>query len=152
MAWWRGRRAAAPTFIVQTDAATTATRDGTGLGVLVRDEAGQIVRWACRRAPGMSNNAAEYAALCWALELLATDAPQVVHVYSDSEVLINQMRGRFRVLSAELRPWHQRASDLARRFPRVTFTHIPRERNGLADALANEALQLALPPPERGDG
>ncbi len=135
------------TFIVQSDGALAGSGSRAGLGVLVRDDHGRIVRWISRSAKGMTNNEAEYAALCLALETLAEEKPRAIHVYSDSEVVVYQMQGRFQVNSPDLRRWHRRACQLARRIPLVTYTHIPRERNQLADALANEALQPALPQP-----
>ncbi|MFQ5858175.1 MAG: ribonuclease HI family protein [Anaerolineae bacterium] len=132
------------TYIVQADGALTEDGYRAGLGVLVRDERGRIVRWLSRRVKGMTNNEAEYAALCLALEALAEEQPQAVHVYSDSKTVVYQMQGRFQVHSPDLRKWHRRACQLARRIPIVTYTHIPRERNQLADALANEALQPPL--------
>lgn len=133
-----------PVYFVQVDAALTADGSAVGLGMIVRDRQGHIVRWVSRTSQGMTNNEAEYAALCLALETLIEAKPQAVHIYSDSEVVVNQMRGWFRVNSADLRSWHRRACQLARRIPVVTFTHIPRKRNRLADALANEALQPPL--------
>ncbi len=115
---------------------------------MVKDMSGRIVRWVSRRAAAMTNNEAEYAALCLALEVLGKEGVvQEVHVYSDSKVMVYQMRGRYRVHSLDLKRWHERACQLARLLPSVTYTHIPRERNQLADALANEALQAALPEP-----
>ena len=132
---------------MQTDGAMLADHSMIGLGVIVRDMKGRIIRWVHRQAASMSNNEAEYAALCLALEVLANEGAHTVHIYSDSKVMINQMRGRYQVHSANLKVWHQRACQLARRIPKVTYTHIPRERNQLADALANEALQAPLPAP-----
>ncbi len=87
---------------------------------------------------------AEYAALVFALERILKHRPQEVNFYLDSEVVVNQMQGVFGVHSRALKVWHVRACELARRIRKVTFTYIPRERNRLADALANEAL-LARP-------
>lgn len=136
------------TFIVQSDGALAGDGSRAGLGVLVRDGQGHIIRWLSRQVRGMTNNEAEYAALCLALETLIEDRPHAVHIYSDSAVVVYQMKGRFQVDSPDLRRWHRRACQLARHIPVVTYTHIPRERNQLADALANEALQPALPPPD----
>ncbi|MGH2544088.1 MAG: ribonuclease HI family protein [Ardenticatenaceae bacterium] len=148
MFWSRGR-AGPKVYIVQTDGALMVDGSAAGLGVVVRDAQGRIVRWVSRRTNGMTNNEAEYAAICLALEVLGAEEPEVVHLYSDSEIAVGQMQGQFRVLSSDLKPWHRRACQLARRIRRVTYTHIPRERNRLADALATEALLDALPPPGR---
>lgn len=143
--FWRKK---STTFIVQTDGALLADGSAVGLGVIIRNEEGQIVRWLTRRMAGMTNNEAEYAALCLALESLGQQAVQTLHIYSDSQIMVYQMRGRYQVKSEKLKRWHQRACHLARQFPQITYTYIPRERNQLADALANEALQAPLPNPQ----
>ncbi|MBA3530536.1 MAG: ribonuclease HI family protein [Ardenticatenales bacterium] len=146
--WWRKAVMVPKVWVVQSDGALAPDGSATGLGVVVREEGGQIVRWIARRVPTLTSNAAEYAALCLALESLAAEPAPILHLYSDSEVMINQMRGRFAVHSQALRSWHQRACQLARHYPLVTYTHIPRGRNQLADALATEALLAALPVPQ----
>ena len=137
------------TFIVQTDGALLADGSAVGLGVIIRNEQGQIIRWLTRRMPGMTNNEAEYAALCLALDSFGQKEVQTLHVYSDSQIMVYQMRGRYQVKSEKLKRWHERACHLARHFSQITYSYIPRERNQLADALANEALQNPLPEPQR---
>ena len=58
----------------------------------------------------------------------------------DSELVVRQLSGRYRVRNPRLIPLHKRMLDLRSRFERVTVRHIPRERNRVADGLANEAL------------
>jgi ribonuclease HI len=113
---------------------------GTGAGALIEDGDGRILAWANRALGRMTNNEAEYAGLVLGLELAARYHPGEVHVYSDSQVMVNQMTGRFGVRSPALKRWHRQACELARALPRVVYRHIPRERNRLADALAAEAL------------
>lgn len=114
--------------------------DGTGLGVVIRDEKDEIVGLVKQGLPPMTNNEAEYAALVLALKTVQRYRPRHVRVFMDSEVVIGQMIGRFSVRSAALRRWHADACRLARQFSQVEYTHIPRGANRLADALANEAL------------
>jgi len=128
-------------WVVHIDGAIGSEGKATGLGVVVRDREGRMVGWLTAVREPMATNEAEYAALVFALESLLPHRPQEVHIYSDSEVVINQMRGCFGVHSQALRAWHEKACQLARLIPRVTFSHVPREQNRLADALANEALQ-----------
>jgi len=64
---------------------------------------------------------------------------QFAEIRLDSEVVVSQMIGRFSVNSATLKQWHQQACLLARSLTRVRYVHIPRELNGIADALAVEA-------------
>ncbi len=132
-------------FVIYTDGAVGDNPTATGLGVIVKDEQGEIIGWWSKVAKEMTNNEAEYAAMVFALEGILKYRPQEVHFYLDSEVVVNQMRGIFGVHSRALKVWHVRACELARRIPKVTFTYIPRERNRLADALANEALLAHSP-------
>ena len=112
----------------------------TGLGVAIKDEHGKLIAWRNKSAPVMTCNEAEYAALIFALEQTLSYGPREVRVFSDSRLVVEQMRGWIRVRSSQLRRLHQKAYDLTTRFERVTFTHIPRERNQLADAIADEAI------------
>lgn len=127
-------------LVLFSDGATGATGEATGLGAVVRRPDGEIVAWATRRMGRMTNNEAEYAALLLGLEAARRFRPQKLRCFLDSEIVVGQMRGDSSVHSPGLRKWHTRACVAARSFPRVTFTHVPRERNRLADALANEAL------------
>ena len=127
-------------MIVQFDGAIGADGRASGLGVVMRDETGRILEVRSKRSRPQTCNEAEYEALIWALELLGRDPPAEVHFLSDSEIVVNQMLGFFSVRSPALKRLHRKACALARAIPRVTFTHISREQNRLADALAVEAL------------
>jgi len=117
---------------------------GTGLGVVVRDTKGDIVGLIKRGLHPMTNNEAEYAALVLGLEAAQRFRPRALKIHMDSEVVVGQMRGIFAVRSPALKRWHTQACRLARRFREVTYVHIPREANQLADALASEALAEAV--------
>jgi ribonuclease HI len=121
----------------------------TGLGVVIRNGQNDIIGLVKRSMPPMTNNEAEYAALVLALQSVRRYRPQTLQIYMDSEIVVGQMIGRFSVHSAALKQWHTQACRLVRRFKAVTFIHIPREANRLADALANEALAEQYP---RGSG
>lgn len=129
---------------VYCDGAIGDNRRAAGAGVIIRDEQNEIIGLVKRGLPPMTNNEAEYAALTLALEAVGRLRPQTLNVYMDSEVVVGQMRGRFTVNSAALKRWHTQACQLARRFHEVSYIHIPREANRLADALANEALVEAV--------
>jgi ribonuclease HI len=116
---------------------------GTGLGVVVRNGAGEIMGLVKRGLPPMTNNEAEYAALVLALEAARRFRPRALTIHMDSEVVVGQMQGMFAVRSPALKRWHTQACRLARHFREVTFVHIPRDANRLADALAAEALAEA---------
>jgi ribonuclease HI len=67
-----------------------------------------------------------------------------VTLRSDSQLLVHQLTGRYRVRTAHLVPLYERARALTRRFRRIRFEHVPRERNGEADRLANEGVDAWL--------
>ena len=126
---------------IYCDGAIGDKNRGTGLGVVIRDAEGEIVGLVKRGLPPMTNNEAEYAALVLALKSARRFRPRTLMIYMDSQVVVGQMQGRFAVHSPALRRWHTEACRLARSYQQVAYTHIPREANRLADALAAEALQ-----------
>jgi ribonuclease HI len=87
-----------------------------------------------------TNNVAEYYGLIAALDYAASHGIERLRIQSDSELLVRQMQGRYKVKSADLRPLHERAQKLARGLAFFAIEHIPRELNSEADALANVAL------------
>lgn len=129
----------------------------SGVAVVVRNAAGQILDAASCCLEGMTNNEAEYEALILGLELALARRERHATFLTDSQVVVGQMAGRFAVRDAKLAPRHERAWRLLAHLPQATVAFIPRERNGVADALAGEAMEAgraarAMPPPgpERG--
>jgi ribonuclease HI len=90
-----------------------------------------------------TNNVAEYAALVAGLERAVEVGVDELEVVSDSELLVKQMRGEYRVKNQALQDLFLDASHLARKVGRVTYTAVRREHNELADSLVNEALDRA---------
>jgi ribonuclease HI len=90
-----------------------------------------------------TNNVAEYSALVAGLREAIGAGIDELEVVSDSELLVKQMRGEYRVKNQALRSLFLEASGLARQLERVTYTHVRREHNELADRLVNEALDVA---------
>ncbi len=90
-----------------------------------------------------TNNVAEYSGLVVSLEAAAKLDAGEVDIYSDSELLIRQMTGEYRVKSDGLKPYYQQARQLARGFARCDFHHVRREQNTRADSLVNLALDCA---------
>lgn len=130
-----------PTILVYADASPKPRQ--TGLGLAVRNSEGHLVAWQGKQASPMTCNEAEYAAIVFALEFAISqqdilDVRRVL-VLSDSKVVVEQMQSRISVNNPSLRVWHGRARALAVRLQSVRFEHIPRERNELADAMAEEA-------------
>jgi ribonuclease HI len=91
-----------------------------------------------------TNNVAEYVALVAGLERAVEAGVDELEVVSDSELIVKQMRGEYRVKNRALQDLFFDASRLARRIHRVTYTAVRREHNALADSLVNEALDRAV--------
>ena len=92
-----------------------------------------------------TNNVAEYSGLLEALDVAQQEGATEVEIISDSELLVKQMLGAYRVKHPNLIPMHQRAKTLARKFPRFSIRHTLRAGNKDADRLANAAV-------DRGEG
>jgi ribonuclease HI len=96
--------------------------------------------------PHATNNVAEYTALVEALHRASEMGLREVEIRSDSELLVKQMNGEYRVKHPDLQPLYTEATDLRRTFDRVTVVHIRREQNKRADQLCNEAMDRVSKP------
>jgi len=113
-------------------------------GVQITRDDGSVVE--LKAAIGIAtNNVAEYHGLLAALRWAVSQGIGSLHVRADSELLVKQMTGDYRVKNPTLRPLFEQAATLARAIGRVRFEHVRRERNADADRLANEALDESCP-------
>lgn len=112
----------------------------TGIAAIARTAEGYFLGWLSRRLPRMTNNEAEYNAALLGLELARLLGSDCVEIISDSEVVVYQMQGLSRVNSPRLKQLHQQTCQTAAHFQQVSFRHVRREQNHLADALATEAM------------
>jgi ribonuclease HI len=90
-----------------------------------------------------TNNVAEYKALIAGLEAVLPFGPRCLRVRADSQLMIRQLEGRYRVKAPHLRPLYETAMMLLSKFEDVDLGHIPREQNIAADALVNAALDAS---------
>jgi len=113
-----------------------------GYGVHITRDDGTVVD--LKEAIGIAtNNIAEYNGLLAALRWAVDQGVRSLHVRADSELMVKQMRGQYRVKNPGLQPLHEEARRLAGRIGDVTFEHVRRERNQDADRLANQAMDEA---------
>ena len=120
-----------------------------GYGVFITRDDGSTVE--IKESIGITtNNVAEYNGLLAALRWAAENGVRSLTVRADSELMIKQMRGEYRVKNPGLQPLYEEAQSLARRLARVTFEHVRREFNQDADRLANEAMDEATASPDSG--
>lgn len=125
-------------IVIYADGAISPER--AGVGVVVRAEPGHVILLANRLLQALTSNEAEYAGLIMALEIAAQMDAQKTEIRLDSEVVVNQMNGRFAVNSRLLKPWHRLACERARPIRGLTYAHIPRTHNIVAHSLAAEAV------------
>ena len=109
-------------------------------GVVIRNPRGEVVAKLKKYIGRMTNNVAEYYGLIAALDYAQSHGIRALRVESDSELLVRQMRGQYKVKSAELRPLFERARKMSHTFAFFKIEHVYREQNAEADALANAAL------------
>ena len=109
-------------------------------GVVIRDPRGEVIARLKKYIGQNTNNVAEYFGLIAALDYAQTHGIRALRVESDSELLVKQMRGQYKVKSADLRPLYERASKMAQSLASFRIDHVYREQNREADALANQAL------------
>ncbi len=109
-------------------------------GVVVRNPKGEIVARLKKYIGQNTNNVAEYFGLIAALDYAQTHDIRALRVESDSELLVKQMRGQYKVKSGDLRPLFERAKKMSQSFESFRIDHVYREQNREADALVNQAL------------
>ena len=137
-------RAGTPTRLtVYTDGAARGNPGPAGAGVSILDSEGETVAEDFLYLGEATNNVAEYRALLLGLERARDLGASSVEVRADSELVVKQMVGEYRVLNSALQSLHARAVALALEFDRVDYVHVRREQNRDADRLANRAIDDA---------
>ena len=125
---------------LHTDGGARGNPGPAAYGYVLEAEDGTVLAAHGERIGVATNNVAEYSALIAGLERALELQVSDVEVVSDSELMVKQMTGVYRVKNEALRDLSLEAARLARALPRVTYTHVRREHNELADRLVNEAL------------
>lgn len=109
-------------------------------GFVILDMQDQILHESGKYLGITTNNQAEYHSLKGGLEAALKIGARTVHVYMDSMLVVNQMKGIYKVKNRDLWPIHEAIKELVVRLQEVTFTHVPREYNKLADGMVNQTL------------
>jgi ribonuclease H / adenosylcobalamin/alpha-ribazole phosphatase len=125
---------------LSTDGGARGNPGPAAYGYVLETDDGTVLDARGETIGRATNNVAEYRALIAGLESAAERGVTELEVVSDSELLVKQMRGDYRVKNEALRALWEEANDLERRFERVRYTAVRREHNELADRLVNEAL------------
>ncbi len=127
-------------LVAYVDGACRGNPGEAGVGIVFQDEEGALFFKAYRYIGRATNNIAEYKALIFALEKARKLKAKSVRLYSDSQLLVNQIKGDYRVKDAKLKPLLREALSLIEEFSKVEIKGIDRGENQLADSLANRAV------------
>ncbi len=140
---------------VYIDGASRGNPGEAGIGIVIKTEKGDTLFSAAGYAGKMTNNQAEYNALIAALKKLkntpslvpvgTSQNPASIIVYSDSELVVKQLNGHYKVKEPELKKLNEKVRDLIRAIPsKIEFKHIRREQNREADRLANTGIDSKI--------
>ena len=138
-----GPIASPPHLFLYVDGASSGNPGPAGVAAILKDAEGTTLLEKARAFGPATNNVAEYQAVILGLELAATLRPGVLTIRSDSELLVRQLAGQYKVKAPGLRPLYQEVRRLLAPFRSVEIEHIPRTRNTEADKLARKALEQA---------
>lgn len=128
--------------VIHSDGVSRGNPGPAAIGAIIRDERGRLLASISQRIGRATNNQAEYRAIIAALEKVLALGARQVELNSDSELVVRQIKGQYRVRKEALRPLYQRVKQLQNRLEGFTVRHIPRQQNREADKLANAALNL----------
>ena len=132
---------AAPlTVVARCDGAARGNPGPASIGAVLEAPDGTVLAELSEAIGHTTNNVAEYRAVIRAAETALSLGATELRFLLDSDLLVNQLKGTYRVKASHLRPLHERAMALLRQFGRWSVRHVPRSENAAADALANQAL------------
>jgi ribonuclease HI len=126
--------------IINADGAARGNPGPAAIGVTIKDTKGNLVASISRRIGRATNNQAEYRAIIAGLEKAVELGARQARVYSDSELIVKQINGRYRVKNTSLRILYENVVKLAGSLEKFSIQHVRRFRSNEADSLANKAL------------
>jgi ribonuclease HI len=126
--------------VIHADGVSKGNPGVAAIGATIKDEKGKLITSISRRIGWATNNQAEYIALIAALEEAVRLGTRQVELNSDSELVVRQINGQYRVKKEALKPLYQQVKKLQGSLESCTINHVPRRQNREADKLANRAL------------
>lgn len=131
-------------LIANIDGGARGNPGPAGFGVFIKDQSSKKVAELSEYLGHQTNNYAEYSGLIAALEYALEHGHKALKVISDSELMVKQMRGQYKVKSPSLLTLYRRAQELSRKLDWFSIQHVLRAQNREADGLANEAMDKGL--------
>lgn len=136
---------------LHTDGGARGNPGPAGIGVVLRTEDGEVIGEVARGLGESTNNVAEYTALVEGLRLALEKGVRDIRIRIDSELVVSQVTGAWKIKSDRLRGLAVEARRLLNRFDRFEIAHVPREHNADADRLANQGMDEAALDVELGE-
>jgi ribonuclease HI len=130
-------------WLLMVDGAARGNPGDAGCGAAICDESGAVVKELSRYLDRTTNNVAEYEGLLIGLDALIQLGRKKIRVQSDSQLLVRQLNGEYRVKDEKLKVLYQHALTLLRQFDSYRILHVYREMNRVADRLANRGIDEA---------
>jgi ribonuclease HI len=130
-------------LIVNVDGGARGNPGPAAIGAVVQSAAGELLEERGERIGVATNNVAEYRALLLGIELAAAHRASEVELVGDSELIVRQVKGEYKVKDATMRQLHAEVKRALRPFEQWTIRHVKREQNAEADRLVNNALDGA---------
>ncbi len=128
--------------VIFADGASRGNPGPAAIGVTIKNKRGKLITFISQRIGRATNNQAEYRAIIAALEEAVRLGVKQVDIKMDSELVVKQINGEYRVKKATLKPLYQQVKQWQGSLQGLTITHIPRQQNIEADKLANKALDI----------
>jgi len=128
---------------LHTDGGARGNPGPAGIGVVLTAEDGEVIGEIAQGIGETTNNVAEYTAVIAGLELALAKGVTEVEIRVDSELVVSQLLGKWKIKKDTLRPLAVKARSLMNRFESFTLSHVPRELNADADKLANQGMDAA---------
>lgn len=125
---------------IYTDGASRGNPGEAGVGVIIYNNDGEELYEISEYIGQATNNIAEYTALLRGLDGALLFGTEKVNVFADSELMVKQMNGQYKVKNENLIPLYNEAKKKLKQFAQYTFNHVPREKNKRADKLANDGI------------
>ncbi|MCK9360972.1 ribonuclease HI family protein [Patescibacteria group bacterium] len=129
---------------IRTDGGARGNPGPAGIGVVIEDEKGKVLEEHAKFLGVKTNNQAEYEAAILGLERAKKLEADSVKVFADSELLVKQAMGVYKVKHENIKPLHARLKALMLQIGHVKFEHVRREKNTHADALSNQAMDEGM--------
>ncbi len=127
--------------VIYTDGGADPNPGPGAIGVVIKNEAGETVDTISKPVGVVTNNQAEYMAVIAALEKALSAGVEEVVMFADSQLIVYQLNGQYKVRNQQLKPYYDKVLVLKSKFRKFSITHIPREMNSEADKLTNGTVK-----------